>query len=127
MSDQQNKKDGGKLRPSLLPWSAVNAILDVLEFGAKKYAPHSWAKVEPDRYVEALLRHAIEFGERHRTEGILCKDAESGLPTLAHLACNAVFLLAHPARVCECGSKGYWYVGINRVKYPCTICNKADL
>jgi hypothetical protein len=90
------KYDGGKLRPSLFPWPAVSAVLQVLEFGAQKYTAHSWQNVEPQRYVEALLRHAIEFGERHRTEGLFCRDHESGLPTLAHLACNACFLLAHP-------------------------------
>lgn len=96
MIDQSIKADGGKLRPSLFPWRAINPVLRVLEFGALKYAAHSWQCVEPERYVDALQRHVIEWGERLRTEGILCTDAESGLPTLAHIACNALFLLAHP-------------------------------
>jgi hypothetical protein len=91
------KVDGVKLRPSLFPWPALNFILRVLEFGAKKYTAHSWRNVEPQLYIEALLRHAAEFGERHRTEGVFCKDRESGLPVISHLACNAVILLAHPA------------------------------
>lgn len=96
MADQSLKADGGKLRPSLFPWKAINPVLRVLEFGAKKYAAHSWRGVEPDRYVDALQRHVVEWSERLRAEGILCLDKESGLPTLAHLACNALFLLAHP-------------------------------
>ena len=92
------KNDQGKARPTLLPWPGIRAVLSVLEFGAKKYAPHSWSTVQPERYIEALGRHAIELLERHRTDpnGIYCLDEESGLPTLAHLACNALFLLAHP-------------------------------
>lgn len=96
--DQQHKADGGKYRPSLLPWAALPYALEVLEFGAKKYAPHSWAKVEPDRYVEALGRHVIEFLDRYPKEGLSMRDHESGLLTLSHIACNVLFLLAHPKR-----------------------------
>jgi hypothetical protein len=31
--------DYGKLRWSLVPWDSVRAILNILEAGAKKYAP----------------------------------------------------------------------------------------
>jgi hypothetical protein len=95
-ADQTIKADGGKLRPSLFPWRAVNHVLRVLEFGANKYKPHSWQGVAADRYVDALLRHIVEWADRVRAEGIMCPDHESGLPTLAHIACNALFLLAHP-------------------------------
>lgn len=92
------KHDDGKLRPSLLPWKAINPILRILEFGAKKYAHHSWAGVGPERYVEALGRHVIEFMDRYPSEGLNSRDAESGELVLAHLACNVLFLLAHPQR-----------------------------
>jgi hypothetical protein len=95
-ADQVHKADAGKLRPSLFPWRAINPVLRVLEFGAKKYAAHGWSGVAADRYVEALLRHVVEWQTRSREEGLLCLDEESGLPTLAHIACNALFLLAHP-------------------------------
>ena len=88
------KSDTGKVHPSYLPWRAFEPVLGVLEFGAKKYAPHSWQGVDSERYAEALLRHAIEFASRFREEGMLCADHESGLPVLAHLACNALFLLS---------------------------------
>lgn len=96
-NDQQNKRDGGKIRPTLLPWRGLIPTIEVLEFGAKKYAPHSWSKVAADRYVEALGRHAIEFLDRYPSEGVWHKDAESGLPVIAHLACNVLFVMAHPA------------------------------
>jgi hypothetical protein len=99
MNDQQNKRDGGKMRPSYLPWRAIGSVLRVLEFGARKYKPHSWQLVEPDRYCDALLRHAIEFGERLQTDGPLMRDTESGCLTLGHLVCNALFLMAHPALI----------------------------
>ena len=82
------KHDAGKTRPSLLPWSALQPVIDVLEFGAKKYSAGGWKKVSPERYREALLRHAMAYAED--PEGA---DADSGLPHLAHLACNALFLL----------------------------------
>ncbi|QVE65530.1 hypothetical protein [Ralstonia phage vB_RsoP_BMB50] len=85
------KFDGGKPRMDLLFDGMPNALLgigDVLTFGAKKYADHSWQKVEnaQARYSAALIRHqlAISKGETN--------DPESGLPHAYHLACNALFL-----------------------------------
>lgn len=85
------KFDDGKLRWSLLRGTmtrALEGVLSVLEFGAKKYAKDSWLTV-PDaktRYRDALDRHlaAIDKGEE--------VDAESGKPHLFHVACNALFL-----------------------------------
>lgn len=56
--------------------------------GAEKYGENSWRTL-PDywkRYKAALLRHltAIDNGE--------LIDAESGLPHIDHVLCNAVFL-----------------------------------
>jgi hypothetical protein len=85
------KQDAGKSRWSLLPWKAVAAVVDVLEYGAKKYSPESWRGV-PDarvRYYDATMRHLHAWwGEDERN------DAESGLPHLAHACCCVVFLLA---------------------------------
>lgn len=86
------KFDQGKMRPSLLLEGMPNGLLsvmEVLEFGAKKYGPHNWLQVEGamDRYKEALERHVIN------PEGILGRDPESGLYHVAHIACNALFLL----------------------------------
>ena len=83
------KFDQGKLRFSLLPFQSVEDVVQVLEYGAKKYAPDNWRKVsEPrQRYFDAALRHlwAWKKGER--------LDPESGLSHLAHAACSLLFLL----------------------------------
>lgn len=83
------KYDTGKLRWSLLPWGAVEWAVKVLEHGATKYGDNNWQLVEngAKRYNDALIRHtaAIQKGET--------LDPESGLPHLAHVAVNALFLL----------------------------------
>lgn len=83
------KDDAGKPRWHLLPWRAAALVVDVLEHGARKYAPDNW-RVVPDpqpRYFSAAMRHLIAWwgGEN--------RDPESGLPHLAHAACCLLFLL----------------------------------
>jgi hypothetical protein len=83
------KDDAGKLRWRLLPWAAVERVVEVLEYGAKTYSEDGWRTV-PDgrrRYTDALIRHMVAYlrGEE--------RDATSGLWHMAHVACNALFLL----------------------------------
>ncbi len=82
------KHDAEKPRWDLLPVKGVALVVDVLTFGAKKYAPDGWRTV-PEwrrRYYAAALRHMVAWwsGERH--------DPESGLPHLAHAGCCLLFL-----------------------------------
>lgn len=81
------KHDAGKPRLTLLPWGPVMRIVDVLEFGAHKYAVDNWQKVPEaeGRYANAAMRHIVArlSGER--------SDPESGLPHLAHAACCLLF------------------------------------
>jgi hypothetical protein len=82
------KYDSGKPRWSLLPKGAVASIVDVLEFGAKKYAENNWQLV-PDgktRYYDAAMRHLEAW---HNGE---LNDPETGLPHLAHAGCCLMFL-----------------------------------
>jgi hypothetical protein len=83
------KFDGGKLRYSLLPIGCVESVVQVLEYGANKYGANNWQGLEnfEDRYYDALMRHLAAY-----RAGEQC-DHESGLPHLAHAACNVVFLL----------------------------------
>jgi len=86
------KYDGDKPRMELLVQGCPNALEQVgtvLTFGAKKYAAHSWQTVPggDDRYLAALLRHLTAIGKGEQN------DPESGLSHLAHVACNALFIL----------------------------------
>jgi hypothetical protein len=68
---------------------ALSTVVAVLTFGARKYEADSWRQVESgqERYRDAMYRHlaAYEAGE--------LLDPESGLPHLAHVATNSLFLL----------------------------------
>lgn len=87
MITEGKKLDTGKRRFTLLPWAVVGEVVDVLEFGARKYAVDNWQKV-PDaetRYMNAALRHLVAVSEGEEI------DPESGLPHLAHAICSLMF------------------------------------
>ena len=87
-----NKFDGGKLMFSLLTRGLalpLKSVAAVLTYGFHKYSADSWKDV-PDakrRYEDALDRHLNDW-----KGGEIC-DKESGLPHLAHIACNTLFLM----------------------------------
>ena len=86
------KHDTGKPMWSLLPFDAVESVVRVMTFGCKKYGPGNWKKAPPEalpRLEDAMFRH---YSAWKRGEAI---DPESGLPHLAHMTCNALFLLWH--------------------------------
>ena len=86
--DQKAKADAGKLRPTLVPVSLIEAVTAIRMYGNQKYGdPENWRQVEPQRYRDALYRHWLAY-----LKGEKC-DQESGLPHLWHLACNAAFLI----------------------------------
>ena len=82
------KYDQEKPMYNLLPPNAIDDMAKVMTFGANKYAPNSWQRVENglERYRAALLRHtfAMQRGE--------LLDPESGLPHSAHAMCCAAFI-----------------------------------
>lgn len=86
--NQGVKFDEGKPRLSLCPTYIMTAIARVREHGVRKYGSvDSWKEVETERYIDALLRHTMAFVDN--PEGL---DADSGLPHLWHVCCNAAFL-----------------------------------
>lgn len=87
-----HKADEGKLRWTLVPWVALEQVVRVLEVGAAEYGDDNWQLVEPfeQRYTNSLLRHVVAWSMGERL------DPKSGLPHLAHAACNCLFLLAGP-------------------------------
>lgn len=89
LNDQEAKADAGKPQLSLVPMQILNAIARVREYGNRKYGdPENWKTVEPARYRDAMLRHAVAYIQD--PNGV---DEESGLPHLWHLACNVSFLV----------------------------------
>jgi hypothetical protein len=90
------KADGGKLPYELLPEDAIEEVVKVLQFGAKKYAPHNWEKgISFRRIYAAIRRHgvAVMRGEDN--------DPETGLSHWAHLTCEGLFALAFALRKTE--------------------------
>ena len=88
MNKQQAKADAGKARLTLVPRKILFDIARVREYGNKKYgSSENWRQVEKERYRDAAFRHFLAYLDE--PEGL---DEESGLPHLAHLACNIAFL-----------------------------------
>lgn len=86
------KHDEGKPQYHLLPPKALEDVIKVLTYGAKKYSPEGWRNVSNgrERYFDAANRHlwAWKAGEE--------LDPESGLPHLAHAMANLMFLSTLP-------------------------------
>lgn len=94
------KVDGGGLRDDaeknkldLLPWDALEQVGHVLSRGAKKYAPRNWERGMAWSHVTGSLhRHLSKWMQG---EDI---DPETGISHMAHVACNALFLVAYEQR-----------------------------
>lgn len=86
------KYDKGKLQYSLLPYEAIDAVVEVLTWAITRETPPpypkgSWKQVEKSAYLDAAGRHYSKYcsGEKN--------DPESNLSHLAHAACNYLFIL----------------------------------
>lgn len=87
------KHDGAKPRVDLLPSTPLVMIAEVLDFGARKYAPHNWrGGFDQSRLIGATMRHLLAYNDG---EDI---DPESGLSHMAHAGCCVLFLLEHIAK-----------------------------
>lgn len=82
------KDDAEKPRYDLIPFKALDQVVGVLTYGAQKYAPENWRKVEGWRwrYLAASLRHLTKWASGEKI------DPESGHPHLAHALCCLFFL-----------------------------------
>lgn len=74
---------------------ALQIVVDVGTYGAKKYARQGWCVVPEgsQRYTDALVRHLLAMDVD--PDGL---DKETGLPHLAHVAWNALAVLELQAR-----------------------------
>lgn len=96
------KDDGGKLRWDLTPPFALEEVVGVLTFGARKYSPEGWRTIHRLRYVGALFRHVSEY---RRGKSI---DPESGRHVLAHALCCLLFILELELEAERTASKEEW-------------------
>jgi len=81
------RKNEGKLRWGLVSWKALEPLVRVLMFGAKKYDDHNWRKgLKYSETLDSMQRHINSF-----SDGV-DKDKESGLDHVGHIMCNAMFL-----------------------------------
>lgn len=88
-----NKHDGGKLPLHLLPVDALEAITEILDFGAKKYAPRNWEKgLDWSRVYRAALGHLFKWWANAGP------DEETGKSHLWHAGCCILFLIAYELR-----------------------------
>lgn len=77
----------GKAKWSLVPQTALLPMVEVLEFGARKYSAHNWKRgLSTTEICESLKRHLDAFMEGEDS------DPESGLSHIGHIQCNALFL-----------------------------------
>jgi hypothetical protein len=82
------KFDSEKRRVELLPLAALDEVIDVMTYGAKKYGDNNWIKgMEWGRLSGAAFRHLIAW-----CRGEKC-DPETSKSHLAHLICCALFLI----------------------------------
>ena len=74
---------------------ALQTVVDVGTYGAKKYTRTGWAMVPEgsQRYTDAMMRHLLAMDID--PDGL---DKETGLPHLAHVAWNALAVLELQAR-----------------------------
>lgn len=78
--------NAGKRKWSLVHYQSLEPMIEVLEFGAKKYAPHNWMKgLDPKEVLESLQRHLAKLMDGEE------KDAETGVSHIGHIMCNAMF------------------------------------
>ena len=88
MTNQTAKKDAGKPRLTFVPQQIIYDVARVREYGNAKYLdPDNWQTVEIERYRDSMYRHMLDYLES--PQGL---DKDSGLPHIAHLACNVAFL-----------------------------------
>ena len=87
-TNQNAKADAGKPQLTLVPRQILFDIAKIRAFGVKKYGdPDNWKQVDIQRYRDAAYRHFMAYLDDPQGN-----DEESGLPHLAHLACNIAFL-----------------------------------
>ena len=105
--EQADRSNKGKLKWSLVDYKSLEPMVEVLEFGARKYSKDNWKKGLPaTEILESLLRHVYEM-----LDGNVI-DEESGQRIIGHIMCNAMFLsyvLKNKPEFDDLGKKEIYY------------------
>lgn len=76
----------GKLPWHLVDFRALKSMVEVLEYGAKKYAEDQWKKgLSLKEIRDSFIRHMIEWNSGQEI------DSESGKSHIGHMMCNLLF------------------------------------
>ena len=89
-SETNHKDDKEKLKWHLLPLSLIKPVVEIFNYGYRKYNQEgSWSKLEDGykRYYNAFFRHL----EAHESGQF--RDPESGYPHIQHCAWNALAMM----------------------------------
>ncbi|KKL22601.1 hypothetical protein LCGC14_2433840, partial [marine sediment metagenome] len=83
---------------------AIEEVVQVLDFGAKKYSPNGWRNIKEEdlpKLLGAALRHIFAY---MRGEEV---DKQTGVTHIAHATCDLLFLqeLKYIIKERENGSK----------------------
>lgn len=87
----------GKPKLSLLPYEAILRVVQVREFGNKKYNGDNYKSVDPVHFIDATLRHIFKHLNKQEI------DLESGHLHLSHAATSLLLALDN-------------YIGKNKLK-----------
>jgi hypothetical protein len=87
------KYDGSKPPLHLIAPDFLYAVAEILDFGAKKYAPRNWEKgMDWSRCYRAAIGHLFDWFLRKGP------DPETGKSHLWHAACCIMFLVCYEIR-----------------------------
>jgi hypothetical protein len=89
LANEAVKFDSGKVDWTLVPFEALEGMVQVLEFGAKKYASWNWTTgggFKWTRVLASCFRHLFAWARGQDN------DPESGLSHIHHAQCNLLFL-----------------------------------
>lgn len=92
--EEKNKSDvtqglrynKGKRKWSLVHFASLEPMVEVLEYGCKKYSADNWKKgLDKKEVLESMMRHlgAMMDGQ--------AKDPETNMSHIGHIMCNAMF------------------------------------
>lgn len=82
-----DKDDANKPRLSLVPPQMIEVVGIIRTYGDRKYPHGNYRDVEPQRYLDAFMRHQVEYMKDPKSI-----DKESGYLHLWHMACNIAIL-----------------------------------